>query len=51
MEIEQEKIWQKIEEFEIDDLDSSFTFSDRLARENDWSIEYTLRAIQEYKKL
>ena len=50
MEIEQEKIWQKIEEFEIDDLDSSFTFSDRLARENDWSIEYTLRAIQEYKK-
>ncbi|GAB1855336.1 hypothetical protein MHTCC0001_01690 [Flavobacteriaceae bacterium MHTCC 0001] len=43
-------IWKKIENFEIDDLNSSFTFTDRLARENDWSIEYSLRTILEYKK-
>lgn len=43
-------LWHKIESFEIDDLDSSFSFSDRLARENSWSMEYCLRIILEYKK-
>lgn len=47
---EQNKIWNKIQNFEIDDIDSSFTFTDRLARENSWSIEYSLRTILEYKK-
>jgi hypothetical protein len=47
---EQNKLWNKIQNLEIDDIDSSFTFTDRLARENDWSIEYSLRAILEYKK-
>ncbi|MDX1446106.1 hypothetical protein [Lishizhenia sp.] len=46
----QNQLWQKLEAFELDDIDSSFTFSDRLARENGWSLEYSLRAIQEYKK-
>ncbi|MGB1041308.1 MAG: glycine-rich domain-containing protein [Flavobacteriales bacterium] len=50
MDKEHEKIWQKIQEFEIDDLDSSFTFTDRLSRENDWSTEYSIRSIEEYKK-
>ncbi len=36
--------------FNIDDPDSSFTFTDRLCRENDWKMEYALRAILEYKK-
>ena len=44
------ELWNRIEDFEIDDPESSFSFSDRLARENDWSIEYCLRAILEYKK-
>ncbi len=43
-------LWKEIKGFEIDDLDSSFTFTDRLARENGWTIEYALRAILEYKK-
>ena len=46
----QNQIWNKIKNFEIDDIDSSFTFSNRLARENDWSLEYALRTILEYKK-
>ena len=46
----QQNLWNKILEFELDDPSSSFTFSDRLARENDWSLEYSLRAILEYKK-
>ncbi len=48
---EEEKIrWNKILNFEIDDVKSSFTFTDKLARENDWSMEYSLRAIHEYKR-
>ena len=48
---EEEKIlWNKILNFNIDDPDSSFTFTDRLCRENDWKMEYALRAILEYKK-
>jgi hypothetical protein len=44
------ELWNKIKDFEIDDPSSSFTFSDRLARENSWTTEYTVRSILEYKK-
>ena len=43
-------LWQKIKRFELDDPASAFSFSDRLARENDWDIEFALRAICEYKR-
>lgn len=46
----QEVLWENINKFEFDDPRSSFTFSDRLSRENGWSTEYSLRAILEYKK-
>ncbi|PCJ62698.1 MAG: hypothetical protein COA58_16850 [Bacteroidetes bacterium] len=47
---EQKIIWTKIQNFELDDIDSDFTFTDRLARENSWTIEYAVRVILEYKK-
>ena len=47
---EKKMIWSKIKEFEFDDIDCSLSFSERLARENGWNIEYALRAIEEYKK-
>lgn len=43
-------LWRKIQDFEIDDINSSFTFTDRLARENGWTTEFSLRTIEEYKK-
>lgn len=43
-------LWIAIKEFELDDETSSLTFSDRLARENGWTKEFALRAIEEYKK-
>ncbi|MCB9263264.1 MAG: hypothetical protein H6607_12895 [Flavobacteriales bacterium] len=46
----QENLWQKINRFEIDDPDSAFSFTDRLARENGWSLTYAIRAVTEYKK-
>ncbi len=50
MTLEQEKLWVKISTFELDDPTISFTFTDRLARENGWKLEYALRTIVEYKK-
>lgn len=43
-------LWNKIQQFELDDPSSSYTFSDRLARENRWSLDYTLRVVDEYKR-
>lgn len=50
MTTEQSKFWEKIKAFELDDPNISLTFTDRLARENGWTIEFTVRAIDEYKK-
>ena len=47
---EQEQLWLKIRDFELDDTDSEYAFSDRLAHENRWPLEYALHAIEEYKK-
>ena len=46
----QPDLWQRIAQFELDSPDSSFTFSDRLARENGWSKPYTFAVIEEYKR-
>ncbi len=44
------ELWKKIRDFQLDDKDASFKFSDKLAKEQGWSKFYTLRAIEEYKK-
>ncbi len=44
------KLWERISLFEIDDVEADFTFTDRLARENDWSTEFSARAVLEYKR-
>ncbi|WP_330443008.1 glycine-rich domain-containing protein [Flavobacterium sp. C4GT6] len=46
----QKNLWDKISNFRMDDPDSSFTFSARLARENGWTKEYTKSVIEEYRK-
>ncbi|MWB96316.1 hypothetical protein GON26_18290 [Flavobacterium sp. GA093] len=47
---EQLVLWNTIKNFELDDPDVSLSFTDRLARENGWTIEYSIRTILEYKK-
>lgn len=47
---EQQDLWKRIRSFEIDDADSDFTFTDRLARENDWTLEFAVRTVLEYKR-
>lgn len=41
---------KRLEVFELDQPGTALTFSRRLARENNWSHEYSLRVIREYKR-
>ena len=50
MTTEQELLWKRIKAFEIDDPGAALTFTDRLARENGWTLEYAIRVADEYKK-
>jgi len=43
-------LWERLERFSLDDSEAVFPFSARLARENDWSLEYSQRVIMEYKR-
>lgn len=43
-------LWEKLRDFEIDDPGAAMTFTDRLARDNGWTMEFSVRAAQEYKK-
>lgn len=47
---ENRDLWKKIESFQIDDPNAKFTFSQKLAKENNWNTAFTTRAIEEYKK-
>jgi hypothetical protein len=47
---EEQLIWSKLQNFRFDDPEHQFKFSDRLARENGWSSEYTHRVLEEYRK-
>jgi hypothetical protein len=44
------ELYQRIQAFSLDEPDARLTFSKRLARDNGWTIEYTQRVIEEYKK-
>lgn len=43
-------LWDKIQNFQLDNPSAQFTFSQRLARDNNWSSDVTQKTIQEYKK-
>lgn len=44
------ELWEKLSNFSLDNPEASFSFTDRLARENGWSIEFSKRVVDEYKK-
>jgi hypothetical protein len=47
---QQAELYQRVQEFSLDEKNVSFSFSQRLAKENNWTSEYTHRVIDEYKK-
>ena len=50
MDRERLQLWEKIRDFELDDPTASVTFTERLARENDWSLGFAVRVVQEYMR-
>lgn len=50
MNYQQAELYQRIQAFYLDEEDARLTFSKRLARDNGWTIEYSQRVIDEYKK-
>src|SRR5690349_17042407 len=44
------QLWNRLSAFQIDDPSSTFQFTNRLARDNGWSLGYTERVVAEYKK-
>lgn len=46
----QSALWTKLASFEINEEDATFTFENRLARENGWSRTYTDRVMAEYRR-
>lgn len=46
----QQALWQRLQDFELDDPSSAFPFSARLARDNGWSRRYAQRVIAEYRR-
>lgn len=45
-----EPLWRRIEAFELDDPAASLMFTQRLARENNWSPDFSQRVVDEYKR-
>lgn len=50
MVLRNENLWQRIESFSLDAENATFPFSKKLAKEENWSMEFTQKAIEEYKK-
>lgn len=46
----QSSLYRAVSEFQIDEAGSALTFTDRLARENGWSVGYARRVVEEYKR-
>lgn len=43
-------LWKKIQDFAFDDAGAAVTFSGKLATSQNWSVPFTQRAIEEYRK-
>jgi hypothetical protein len=43
-------LWNSIKAFRFDEDEVTFTFGERLARENQWTADFAKRAIEEYRK-
>ncbi|REC64453.1 hypothetical protein DRF65_02465 [Chryseobacterium pennae] len=48
--LKDESLWTRIQGFSLDASDADFPFSKKLAKEENWSIDFTRKAIEEYKK-
>ena len=45
-----ESLWERLQKFSLDNANATFPFSKKLAQEENWSLDFTQKAIEEYKK-
>jgi hypothetical protein len=50
MDAAQTELYDRIQAFSLDKLDAQISFSQRLAKDNGWSLQFAQQAIEEYKK-
>lgn len=50
MEPEHEQLWQRLRAFQFDDPAAALTFTQRLARENGWSVGFADQVVDEYRR-
>jgi len=43
-------LWDRVSEYSLDDPTASFSFTQRLARDNHWSLPFATRVVEEYKR-
>lgn len=48
--ITDEKLWERIQSFSLDQPNVDFPFSKKLAKEENWTEDFTAKATEEYKK-
>lgn len=48
--LQNDSLWNRLQEFSLDAPNVDFPFSKKLAKEENWSIDFTKKAIEEYKK-
>lgn len=48
--IQNDPLWKRIQDFSPDHPDADFPFSRKLGKEHGWTVDFTLKAIDEYKK-
>jgi len=44
------ELWERLQTYELDQVDAQLPFSKRLARENNWTVDYAKRVMNEYKR-
>lgn len=50
MTVDQQALWQRLQELRLDDPAAAQPFSVRLARENGWSLRFSQRVVEEYQR-
>ncbi|TWT30966.1 hypothetical protein KOR34_43390 [Posidoniimonas corsicana] len=50
MDVMQQELWRRLERFQFDDPASAFTFTQRLARENHWTVGHANAVVDEYRR-
>lgn len=48
--LQNDLLWNRLQEFSLDKANVNFPFSKKLAKEENWTEDFTAKAIEEYKK-